>query len=297
MPLLHEPHPSYDPLDGHSVRAYFEDLELLFRRHDLANEAEKKYFACKYGCQRTLWESLAEYSKDTANYEDLKRVVLDIYPLPFYSNGALKAVIARWRQRPISNHKQYMEYYREFLLIVNMGIKKKHFTTHDAAWKLLEALPEAHRLQVQDFATTTFRGDFLESDLALSDMHAAASKFYSPSWLRTVVTEDERIGDLSGLISKTDVDTIVQNVVSQILENPSFVSGNAQLVLPPPSTPRVPVLCDYCESPDHGSYMRGPGKISDHRRPPSTTVVRRRPPAPNTRTRCSSIAPARLMHK
>lgn len=190
MPLLHEVHPTYDPADRHSVTAYFEDLELLFRRHQIVHAAEKKHFACKYGPDGALWSSLTDYA-NAATYDGFKNAVLGLYPSLYASDAGVNELIQRWEATPIDSYQRYMAYYRELVLFVNMRMKEAQqprLVLQASQW-LLKPLPEWRRAQIQRILEQT-PSPRVSREFTIAETHKAAVKAYLlPSEDRTRASE------------------------------------------------------------------------------------------------------------
>lgn len=74
--------PRFDPADPCSIWHYFEDLDLLFVRHQVLDDSEKKRAAVNYPATETkhLWKCALSFSDPARSYEDFKAEVIGLYP-------------------------------------------------------------------------------------------------------------------------------------------------------------------------------------------------------------------------
>ena len=74
--------PTFDPAQSRSLRRYFEDLERLFTRSQIVDDADKKLYACSYVPidVADMWEMLPEYSDVQKTYDQFKEAVIKLYP-------------------------------------------------------------------------------------------------------------------------------------------------------------------------------------------------------------------------
>ncbi len=74
--------PKFDPKQPRELRRFFDDLEFLFNRAGVTDEAEKKTHTCRYVDVDTseLWASLPDYTNVGRTYEQLRDAIYELYP-------------------------------------------------------------------------------------------------------------------------------------------------------------------------------------------------------------------------
>ncbi|EED82423.1 predicted protein [Postia placenta Mad-698-R] len=81
-PRGHSTAPSFDPSEVRSLRRYFQDLEALFTRCQITDEAAKKQWAVRYPSidVADLWETIESFIDVAKSYNDWKADVRALYP-------------------------------------------------------------------------------------------------------------------------------------------------------------------------------------------------------------------------
>ncbi|EED80071.1 predicted protein [Postia placenta Mad-698-R] len=81
-PRGHSTAPSFDPSEVRSLRRYFQDLEALFTRCQITDEAAKKQWAVRYPSINVadLWETIESFIDVAKSYNDWKADVRALYP-------------------------------------------------------------------------------------------------------------------------------------------------------------------------------------------------------------------------
>ena len=82
LPIQHERSaPVLDAADPSTIWQYFEDLEVLFARHRVSDDAEKKRAATQYPSLEVecLWQSACAFSDPARTYADFKEEVIHMY--------------------------------------------------------------------------------------------------------------------------------------------------------------------------------------------------------------------------
>ena len=123
--------PIFDPADPCSIWRYFEDLDILFIRHHVSDDSEKKKAAVKYPATKVerLWNSTHSFRNPACSYGDFKAEVIQLYPevseVRQYTNYDLERFVSNCARTQIYSVQEFGTYYRGFLLIsrylVNMG--------------------------------------------------------------------------------------------------------------------------------------------------------------------------------
>jgi hypothetical protein len=115
--------PRFDPADPCSIGQYFEDLDLLFVRHQVSDDSEKKRAAVKYTDITTecLWKYTLSFGNPARSYEDFKAEVIRMYPeasaAQQYTISGLQQLVSGQARTQIRSERELGIYYREFRLI------------------------------------------------------------------------------------------------------------------------------------------------------------------------------------
>jgi len=88
MPLSDMPYwreqaaPKFNAANPCSIQSYFEDLDVLFIRHQVSDSSEKKRTAVRYTNIETecLWKSALSFSDPACSYEDFTAEIIGMYP-------------------------------------------------------------------------------------------------------------------------------------------------------------------------------------------------------------------------
>ena len=109
---------------------YFDDLDILFIRHNVTDQQDHKEAACKYTSIRTeqLWKTTAAWLDQAQTYEDFKTEVLKLYPGALgdrtHTLQELEWTVERYARIGIQSAAELGEYYRQYLLITRYLIAK-----------------------------------------------------------------------------------------------------------------------------------------------------------------------------
>ena len=112
--------PRFDPDDPNSIWRYFEDLDLLFIRHQVSDDSEKKRASVNYPDIETarLWQTTLTFGDPARAYDDFKAEVIRLYPevsaTRKYTILSLQRLVSDRARTEISSVQELGEYYREF---------------------------------------------------------------------------------------------------------------------------------------------------------------------------------------
>ena len=126
--------PPFDRSKPREFPQYFDDLEALFTRANVTDDAEKKKWVLRYLDFETeqLWEALPEFDNTLSTYDNFKYAILGFYPEAYgdfiYSINDLEALITDYQQQEILSLEELLEFHRRFLTISNWLIKKRQLT-------------------------------------------------------------------------------------------------------------------------------------------------------------------------
>jgi len=115
--------PRFDAADPSTIWRYFEDLEVLFARHRVSDDAEKKQAATRYPSIEVerLWKYARAFSDPARSYEDFKEEVIQMYPEitrdRMHTLADLEEAVRQAAQKDIRSEEDLGIYYRHFLCI------------------------------------------------------------------------------------------------------------------------------------------------------------------------------------
>ena len=74
--------PKFNTADPCSIQSYFEDLDVLFIRHQVSDSSEKKCAAVRYTNIEVehLWKLVLSFSDPACSYEDFTVEIIGMYP-------------------------------------------------------------------------------------------------------------------------------------------------------------------------------------------------------------------------
>ena len=127
--------PSFDKSKPRELVRFFEELEYLFERAELAQESEKKKHVLRYVEFEVeqIWKTFPEYTDITKTYKDFKAAILIHYPDAsgdyVYSLRDMDLLIGERQRLGISNTIELAEYHLHFLSITSWLIEKQQLGT------------------------------------------------------------------------------------------------------------------------------------------------------------------------
>src|SRR6266404_1275765 len=162
LPYRHEKRaPTFDDADPARIWQYFEDLELLFQKHSISDNAEKKKATVNYTSVTVerLWKYVPTFSNASRSYKDFKEEIVKMYPEAIAARqpsfADLEQLISQRVRTPISSVLELGEFYREFLGISLDLIAKCRLDKHEQACHFLAsfeprlATPVRLRLEIK----------------------------------------------------------------------------------------------------------------------------------------------------
>ena len=123
--------PSFDQNRPRELIRFFEDLEYLFVRATLEDEAEKKKHVLRYVDfdVEQIWKSFQEYTDPTKTYQDFKTAILAHYPDAsgdyVYSLNDMDRLIGERQRIGMSTTVELADYHLKFLSITSWLIEKQ----------------------------------------------------------------------------------------------------------------------------------------------------------------------------
>ncbi|KAF9794484.1 hypothetical protein IEO21_11189 [Rhodonia placenta] len=172
-PRGHSTAPSFDPSEVRSLRRYFQDLEALFTRCQITDEAAKKQWAIRYPSidVADLWEIIESFIDVTKSYNEWKADVQALYPgaddTRKWSLADMDQLIGECARIGIHNAADLGCYYRDFMAITKHLIAQHRLSTIEQT--LLTRLETRLHLKHPDHADNPYCRDLGSSDWGRSE--------------------------------------------------------------------------------------------------------------------------------
>jgi hypothetical protein len=151
-----------DASDLNTIRRYFKDLEVLFARHRVSDDVEKKRAAMRYPSLEVerLWQSACAFSNPARTYADFKEEVLQLY-LEIMRDWMhmlvdLEEAVRQAAQKDIWSEAELGVYYRRFLLVSQYLIEQGRFLLQKQSHAFLRGFRSPLKEQVQERLRTKF---------------------------------------------------------------------------------------------------------------------------------------------
>ena len=138
--------PKFNEAEPCSIWSYFDNLDLLFIRHQVSDDSERKQASVKYTAIEVerLWKSSPSFSDPACSYEDFKVEVFQLYPEASaerqYTISGLQRLISDQARRQISSEQELGKYYRDFCLLSHNLIKMRRIGWQEQARHFLAGL-------------------------------------------------------------------------------------------------------------------------------------------------------------
>ncbi|EED83432.1 predicted protein [Postia placenta Mad-698-R] len=148
-PRGHSTAPSFDPSEVRSLRRYFQDLEALFTRCQITDEAAKKQWAVRYPSidVADLWETIESFIDVAKSYNDWKADVRALYPgaddTRKWSLADMDQLIGERARIGIHNAADLGCYYRDFMAITKHLIAQHRLSTIEQSRAFLRGFQPA----------------------------------------------------------------------------------------------------------------------------------------------------------
>ena len=159
---------------------YFDDLDILFIRHNVTDQQDCKQAACMYTSIRTeqLWKTTAAWLDQAQTYEDFKTEVLKLYPGMLGSRAhtiqELIWTVERYARIGIESVAMLGEYYCQYLLITRYLIAKGSISTLEQSRGFIQGLQPSLQVRIQEHLQQKFIDHFPDDPYPLSDIFKAA---------------------------------------------------------------------------------------------------------------------------
>ncbi|KAI0946364.1 hypothetical protein AcW1_009840 [Taiwanofungus camphoratus] len=172
--------PTFDPDQPRTIQRYFQDLESLFVRCQIADEATKKHWTTRYPLidVSDLWESLSECFDVTKTYEDFKKEIRSLYPGTednrMWSMSDLDQLIGECARIGINNAADLGSFYREFYAITKYLISKNRLSTIEQSHAFARAFQPSLWARVSTRLQLKFPDHLPDDPYTLDQLHSAA---------------------------------------------------------------------------------------------------------------------------
>ena len=172
--------PVLDASDTSAIWRYFEDLEVLFVRHRVSDDAEKKRAATRYPSIEVerLWQCARAFSDPARTYEDFKEEVIRMYPEisrdRMHTLADLEEAVGQAARKDIRSEEDLGAYYRHFLRISRYLIDRGRLAPIEQSRAFLRGFRPAPAAQVRERLQAKFLDHIPGDPYATDDVFDAA---------------------------------------------------------------------------------------------------------------------------
>ena len=172
--------PVLDASDTSAIWRYFEDLEVLFARHRVSDDAEKKRAATRYPSIEVerLWQCACAFSDPARTYEDFKEEVIRMYPEisrdRMHTLADLEEAVGQAARKDIRSEEDLGAYYRHFLCISRYLIDRGRLAPIEQSRAFLRGFRPPLEAQVRERLQAKFLDHIPGDPYATDDVFDAA---------------------------------------------------------------------------------------------------------------------------
>ncbi|EED77584.1 predicted protein, partial [Postia placenta Mad-698-R] len=180
-PRGHSTAPTFDPSEVHSLRRYFQDLEALFTRCQITDEAAKKQWAVRYPSidVADLWETIESFIDVAKSYNDWKADVRALYPgaddTRKWSLADMDQLIGERARIGIHNAADLGCYYRDFMAITKHLIAQHRLSTIEQSRAFLRGFQPALLTRLETRLHLKHPDHYADDPYTMAKIHAAAT--------------------------------------------------------------------------------------------------------------------------
>ncbi|EED78208.1 predicted protein [Postia placenta Mad-698-R] len=180
-PHGHSTAPSFDPSEVRSLRRYFQDLEALFTRCQITDEAAKKQWAVRYPSidVADLWETIESFIDVAKSYNDWKADVRALYPgaddTRKWSLADMDQLIGERARIGIHNAADLGCYYRDFMAITKHLIAQHRLSTIEQSRAFLRGFQPALLTRLETRLHLKHPDHYADDPYTMAEIHAAAT--------------------------------------------------------------------------------------------------------------------------
>jgi hypothetical protein len=172
--------PVLDASDLSMIWRYFEDLEVLFARHRVSDDAEKKRAATRYPSLEVecLWQSAHALSDPACTYADFKEEVLQLYPEiardRMHTLADLEKAVRQAARKDIWSEAELGAYYRRFCLVSRYLIERGRLLLIEQSRAFLRGFRPSLEAQIREQLREKFLDHIPGDPYATDDVFDAA---------------------------------------------------------------------------------------------------------------------------
>ncbi|OSX58070.1 hypothetical protein POSPLADRAFT_1061168 [Postia placenta MAD-698-R-SB12] len=225
-PHSHSTAPSFDPSEVHSLWRYFQDLEALFTRCQITDEAAKKQWAVRYPSidVADLWETIESFIDVAKSYNDWKADIRALYPgaddTRKWSLADMDQLIGERACIGIHNVADLGCYYRDFMAIMKHLIAQHRLSTIKQT--LLTRLETQLHLKHPDH--------YADDPYTMAEIHAVAMFILHGTSSTPTTAANQAIASTSNTLTTAPPGMIKTEDISMIIE--SLLRTIATLIQP-----------------------------------------------------------------
>ncbi|KAF9816817.1 hypothetical protein IEO21_03897 [Rhodonia placenta] len=180
-PRGHSTAPSFDPSEVRSLRRYFQDLEALFVRCQITDEAAKKQWAVRYPSidVADLWETIESFIDVAKSYNDWKADIRALYPgaddTRKWSLADMDQLIGERARIGIHNAADLGCYYRDFMAITKHLIAQNRLSPIEQSRAFLRGFQPALLTRLETRLHLKHPDHYADDPYTMAEIHAAAT--------------------------------------------------------------------------------------------------------------------------
>ncbi|EED82938.1 predicted protein [Postia placenta Mad-698-R] len=180
-PCGHSTAPTFDPSEVRSLWRYFQDLEALFTRCQITDEAAKKQWAVRYPSidVADLWETIESFIDVAKSYNDWKADVRALYPgaddTRKWSLADMDQLIGERACIGIHNAADLGCYYRDFMAITKHLIAQHRLSTIEQSRAFLRGFQPALLARLETRLHLKHPDHYADDPYTMAEIHAAAT--------------------------------------------------------------------------------------------------------------------------
>ncbi|EED83610.1 predicted protein [Postia placenta Mad-698-R] len=180
-PRGHSTAPTFDPSEVRLLRRYFQDLEALFTRCQITDEAAKKQWAVRYPSidVADLWETIESFIDVAKSYNDWKADVRALYPgaddTRKWSLADMDQLIGERARIGIHNAADLGCYYCDFMAITKHLIAQHRLSTIEQSRAFLRGFQPALLARLETRLHLKHPDHYTDDPYTMAEIHAAAT--------------------------------------------------------------------------------------------------------------------------
>ncbi|KDR69122.1 hypothetical protein GALMADRAFT_230903 [Galerina marginata CBS 339.88] len=170
--------PIFDAQQPAEIKRFFDQLDTLFTRSAITNEADKKKYTIRYADYSTadLWEAIPEYSDVTKTYDDFKKAIISGYidEKRKYSVSDLDLLVGERQRLGIHSQIDLTNYHFRFQAISSHLIESKRIGEVDQFNAYIRGFSPSFWSQVQVRLHIKYPDHYLDDTYKISEVFDAA---------------------------------------------------------------------------------------------------------------------------